>query len=39
MTDPTDPTDTDYPGAPVTPQADDALTDEALDIVFGGYVQ
>ena len=34
MTDPTD--DTDYPGALAIPQADDALTDEALEIVSGG---
>ncbi|MEI6374146.1 MAG: hypothetical protein WCP26_10230 [Actinomycetes bacterium] len=44
LTDPTDPTDpldngaTDYPGAPATPQTDDALTDEDLEIVSGGVV-
>ena len=29
--------DTDYPGAPATPVTDDALTDDALDIVSGGF--
>jgi len=32
----TDPTDNGYPGAPATPQADDELTDDDLDIVSGG---
>ncbi|MEI6374148.1 MAG: hypothetical protein WCP26_10240 [Actinomycetes bacterium] len=27
-----------YPGAPATPQTDDALTDDDLDIVSGGLV-
>ena len=32
-----DPTPEPYPGAPATPQTDDALTDDDLEIVFGGY--
>ena len=37
MTDPSESNDTAYPGAPGTPVTDDALTDDALDIVSGGY--
>ena len=38
MTDPSESNDTAYPGAPATPVTDDALTDDALEIVSGGVL-
>ena len=38
MTDPSNDSDTDYPGAPATPVTDDALTDADLEIVSGGVL-
>lgn len=37
MSGPTQKGATDYPGAPATPRTDDALTDDDLEIVSGGY--